>query len=127
MKKKFMVTTLALMLAAGSLTASAASSSLSYKDTTASADLDCTFHWQVFGSDDATATTDKSSGSYPVAVRLELWKTKSSCSMSKYDSDSSYAQCVYSYSDVYCYQSRHSIDNKSHTTEYAVKALKEVD
>ncbi|SES86216.1 hypothetical protein [[Clostridium] polysaccharolyticum] len=125
MRKKLLVSTMALVLVAGSITASAASKSLFYKDTEAKAVLDVDFHWAILDSDDATAYTDKSTGSYPVAVRLELWKNKSGYDQYKYDSDPSYAECNFSYSDVYCYQSRHSIDNSKHTVEYAVKALTE--
>lgn len=125
LRKRFFIATLSLMILAASLPVAAASSSLSYKNTTASAELVVDFNWAIFGSDDATATTDKATGDYPVAVRLELWENSSAYKSFKYDSDSSYAQCVYSWSDVYCYKSRHSIDNSAHTQEYAVKSLNE--
>lgn len=41
----------------------------------------------------------------------------------KYDSDASLAQCNYTWTDVYSFQSRHSIDNSTNTKEYAVDAF----
>lgn len=104
-------------------------STLEYKGTKATAKLVPEFHWAVNGSDKATATTKftTSNNGYRVAVRLERWDNKNTMGDYKYDSDSSIAQCNYTWTDVYAFQSRHSIDNSNNTQEYAVDAFNAVE
>lgn len=127
MKKKLMTTVCACVLALGCcVTAFAAySSTLEYKGVKAEAKLVPTFQWMILGNDKATATTSftTDSGGYRVAVRLERWDDKNTMGDYKYDSSSTLAQCNYTWTDVYAFQSRHSIDNSSNTTEYAVDAF----
>lgn len=113
-----------IMLLSLTATALAATTkTITYKDTEATAALDTNFNWSVLDSDYAKAWTNKNYGSYPVAVRLECWINENDF-MYKYDSDASYAECNYTWSDVYCFQSRHSIDNSAHTTEYTVVSFR---
>ncbi len=126
--KKFMVIVMALVLTVGIVVpAYAASSTLEYKGVKADAELDPEFHWSINGSDKATATTEFTtpSGSYRVAVRLERWDDKYTMGGHKYDNDSQLAQCNYTWTDVYSFQSRHSIDNSTNTYEYAVDSFNE--
>lgn len=101
------------------------SSTLEYKGTKATATLTPTFNWQILGSDKATAKTEftTNNNGYRVAVRLERWDDKNTMGDYKYDSDSSLAQCNYTWTDVYAFQSRHSIDNSDNTAEYAVDSF----
>lgn len=109
--------------------AKTSSSTLEYKGTKASAKLETTFRWRLIGSDDAKATTNftTNNNGYRVAVRLERWSNKNTMADFKYDSDSQLAQSNYSWTDVYAYMSRHSIDNSRNTVEYAVKAFSHVE
>lgn len=101
------------------------SSTLEYKGVKATAKLTPNFQWSVLGSDKATATTEftTDNGGYRVAVRLERWDDKNTMGDYKYNSDSSLAQCNYTWTDVYAFQSRHSIDNSNNTLEYAVDSF----
>lgn len=127
MKKKLVTILCTGILSIGCFfTAFAAySSTLEYKGAKATAKLDPQFQWAVLGSDKATATTEftTSNNGYRVAVRLERWDDKNTMGDYKYDSDSSLAQCNYTWTDVYSFQSRHSIDNSTNTKEYAVDAF----
>lgn len=107
------------------VTAFAYSSTLEYKGVKATAELVPEFNWAVLGKDKATATTEFTTGNggYRVAVRLERWDDKNTMTDYKYDSDSALAQCNYTWTDVYAYQSRHSIDNATNTQEYAVDSF----
>lgn len=127
MKKKFLSVLCAGVLSlCCTITAFAAySSTLEYKGVKATATLTPTFRWAISGSDEAKAITEFTTGNggYRVAVRLERWDDKNTMADYKYDSDSAIAQCNYSWTDVYAFQSRHSIDNSANTVEYAVKAF----
>jgi hypothetical protein len=100
-------------------------STLEYKGAKADAELVPKFQWSVVGSDKATATTEftTSNKGFRVAVRLERWDDKKTMGDYKYDSDSQIAQTNYTWTDVYAFQSRHSIDNSTNTKEYAVDAF----
>jgi hypothetical protein len=114
-KKIVQVGLITIMLLSIAATALAATSDkvITYKDTKAIGALDTNFGISPFTSDIAKAWTNKSFGSYPIAVRLECWRTSSSSSMIyKYERKSTYAECNYTWSDVYCFKSRHSIDYK---------------
>lgn len=104
-----------------------ASNTLEYKGVYATPSLVANFQWSIFGSDSATAKTTFSSANngYRVATRLERWDDKNTMADYKYDSDSSVAQCNYTWTDVYAFISRHSIDNSTSTTEYAVTTITE--
>lgn len=126
MKKLFTVFCAMALCASCCLTAFAAySSTLEHKGVKATATLSPHFQWAALGSDKATATTEFTTGNggYRVAVRLERWDDKNTMGDYKYDSDAAIAQCNYTWTDVYSFQSRHSIDNSSNTTEYAVDAF----
>ncbi|MBD5466485.1 MAG: hypothetical protein HDR22_11890 [Lachnospiraceae bacterium] len=101
------------------------SSTLEYKGVKATATLTPSFQWKIVGNDKATAKTQftTNNGGYRVAVRLERWDDKNTRGDYKYNSDASIAQCNYTWTDVYAFQSRHSIDNSSNTVEYAVDAF----
>lgn len=127
MKKKLFVALCAgvLSVCCGVTAFAAYSSTLEYKGVKATAKLTPTFQWAIVGSDKATATTEftTDNNGYRVAVRLERWDDKNTMGDYKYDSDSSIAQCNYTWTDVYSFQSRHSIDNSGNTKEYAVDAF----
>ncbi len=102
-----------------------ASETFDYKGIKATAALDTKFGWNFFNSpDEAKATTkfDKSHKGYRVASRIECWTAKDKMSGYKYDCDSKTAEVNYNWSNVYCYQSRHSIDNSNNTKEFVVKS-----
>ncbi|MDY4095729.1 MAG: hypothetical protein SOY47_03250 [Lachnospiraceae bacterium] len=103
----------------------ASSSTLEHKGVKATAKLIPTFQWAISGNDKATAITEftTDNNDYRVAVRLERWDDKNTMGDYKYDSDSSIAQCNYTWTDVYAFKSRHSIDNSNNTVEYAVDSF----
>lgn len=127
MFKKVLTFALAAIMVLGVTTTAFAaySSTLEYKGVKATAELTPTFKWAILGSDKATAITEftTQNNGYRVAVRLERWDDSSAMSDYKYDSDSTIAQCNYTWTDVYCFKSRHSIDNSTNTTEYSVDAF----
>ncbi|SHH85655.1 hypothetical protein SAMN02745135_02427 [Caloranaerobacter azorensis DSM 13643] len=132
MKKKrtIMVLALALMLImAVPVLAKTSERILEYKGTKAIATLETDFNWSVFGKDYGKAKTKFTTGNngYRVAVRIERWDDKYTMADYKYDSSSSLAQCNYTWTDVYAYMSRHSIDNSSNTVEYAVDSFNHVE
>ena len=110
--------------------AKTSTSTLEYKGTKATAKLETDFGWKIFGTKDkATATTSftTSNNGYRVAVRLERWSDKNTMADFKYNKDSQIAQCNYTWTDVYAYMSRHSIDNSTNTVEYAVDSFNHKD
>lgn len=105
--------------------------SLSYGGVTADAKLVCKFGFAFLGgADDAKATTDFTTAAtkgYQVAARLECWETKNSMIGYKYDRDATNAEVNYNWSDVYCYMSRHSIDNATGSVELDVCDITDVE
>ncbi len=128
--KKFVATFCASVLALGCCTAAAfaetQSQKLDYSGVTADAKLVCKFGIKPFASDDAKATTTFTTAAtigYQVAVRLECWQDSNTYTGYKYDRSSTAAELNYNWSDVYCYMSRHSIDNASGSVELDVCAI----
>lgn len=125
--KKFVATVCASVLALSCCAAVAfaetQSQKLDYKGVTADAKLVCNFGIKPFASDDAKATTTfttAATNGYQVAVRLECWQDKNAYIGYKYDRSSTAAELNYNWSDVYCYMSRHSIDNATGSVELDV-------
>ena len=113
----------------GFVNAATKSSLLEYKGTKAQTRLETDFRRALWGKDYATATTSfiTNNNNFKVAVRLERWDDENTMGDYKYDSDKSLAQVNYTWSDVYAYISRHSIDNWSNTVEYAVDTHRDVE
>jgi hypothetical protein len=128
MKLKFGAAVLAATMSLG-ITAFAASGTITYKDISAEYSLKCDFGWKIFKDDDSAKADTKMVGGkksgHRVACRLEMWEDSSGVTTYKYESDDVWAQCNITYSDVYCFKSRHSIDNSNNTKELVVKALSE--
>ncbi|SEA04140.1 hypothetical protein SAMN02745687_01543 [Lachnospiraceae bacterium NK3A20] len=121
-KNIFAILCASVLLACASLAVCAESKDLEYKGTWATATLTPTFQWVRNGNDKATAKTKFviSNPNYRVAVRLERWDSKTTMGDFKYNNDKTLAQCNYTWTDVYAFQSRHSIDNSNDTVELAV-------
>lgn len=114
---------LALSCCAAVAFAETQSQKLNYKGVTADAKLVCNFGIKPFASDDAKATTTfttAATNGYQVAVRLECWQTDAGVTGYKYARDWASAELNYNWSDVYCYMSRHSIDDASGSEEVDV-------
>lgn len=114
----------------GSALAGTKSKTISYEGVSATASLSSDFGWASLKNSDSAKAITKftgSNGGYRVAVRLEAWTSKNKMGGYKYQSSGSYAEQNYSWSDVYSFQSRHSIDNSSNTTEHVVKAFDAVE
>ncbi|MCT4662070.1 MAG: hypothetical protein N4A40_09440 [Tissierellales bacterium] len=128
MKKIGSIFMVGVLLISSGVALATKSTTLEYKDCSAKAELDCDFNLSWFGDDEGEAETmEKTDTDYSVAARIERWDSKTEMGDYKYDGDKSWAQVKYTWSDVYCYQSRHSIDDKNHTKEYVVKSYKDVD